>query len=159
MNINAKNEIEQLKAKIEKMKARIEMINEREANAGFPRINDIYYFVSSTGNISRDLWENDNIDRCRASIGNVFRTKEEVEFAIERLKVLAEMRKYAFNPDWMNDEQLKYAISLDVFDNDIFEYRACRTNYGGLHFESTKQARECVYVIGSERLMKYYFCV
>lgn len=100
----------------------------------------------------------------RRSIGNCFRTKEEAEFAVERLKVLAEMRRYAkgFKPDWSSVSEKKYYLfsrreSSDCRDRHVFVSDCSVINYGCIHFASKKDAQACIDGIGEERLLKYYF--
>lgn len=100
----------------------------------------------------------------RRSIGNCFRTKEEAEFAVERLKVLAEMRKYAkgFKPDWSNTSEQKYLLYVRTDCAHpkrryvvVADYNTL--NHGLIYFASEKDARACLDGIGEERLLKYYF--
>lgn len=100
----------------------------------------------------------------RRSIGNCFRTKEEAEFAVERLKVLAEMRKYAkgFKPDWSNTYTQKYLLYVrtDCANSKrryvvVADYNTI--NHGIIYFASVKDAKACIDGIGEERLLKYYF--
>lgn len=98
----------------------------------------------------------------RRSIGNCFRTKEEAEFAVERLRVLAEMRRYAkgFKPDWITGESAKWCILASGRDRRrVFADHWCLSNYGTpVFFASEDDAKACIAALGEERLLKYYFC-
>ncbi len=54
---------------------------------------DGYYFINSYGQVMHEIWTNNPIDNKRYEIGNLFKTQEECEFAIEKLKVIAELKK------------------------------------------------------------------
>ena len=56
---------------------------------------DVYYFLTAYGYVMKTVWVNTNTDNEKLSIGNAFLTEEDAEFAKERLKVIAELKKYA----------------------------------------------------------------
>ena len=56
--------------------------------SSFPSAGDIYYYIKATGEVSRicwDTWDNHEIDNNRLAIGNVYKTKEEAESALDRV--------------------------------------------------------------------------
>ena len=59
------------------------------------KYGDKYFILTALGTIMPVIWHNDSSDHNRLSFGNVFLTEEEVEFTRERLKVIAELKKYA----------------------------------------------------------------
>lgn len=58
------------------------------------------------------------IDSSRFSIGNIFHTKEEAEFAIERLKVLEEVRQWADGSDF-GPNTPKFIIHYSFMSNKV----------------------------------------
>lgn len=60
-----------------------------------PAENEDYFFLEDGNNICSEKWEGSYIDYERFYIGNVFKTGDEVEFKIERLKVLTKLRRLA----------------------------------------------------------------
>lgn len=83
-------------------------IKEPEAKGRWkPTYRDEYYFIDTIGNVEPDDWDNWIGGKEGLVIGNAFRTKEEAEFARERLKIRAEMldlggREY-FKPNEINN--------------------------------------------------------
>ena len=51
-----------------------------------PQYNDDYYYITDDGLVRDAIWEEDEIDLMRLSIGNCFKTFEVAEFVIEMLK-------------------------------------------------------------------------
>lgn len=155
---NTMTEIEEIKAEIAKLQEKVERLEAEAAqNDEWPKVGDAYYSISDTGQIERYLWDGCENDIDTASIGNMFRTEEDAEFAVERLKVLAEMRKFAFEPDWDDESQVKYFMRLR---GGNIELNVIATlNFGIPVFESEERARACIEAIGEERLKKYWFGV
>jgi len=118
----------------------------------------IYNFGAVNGQYQ---WDNDAFDRGKLSIGNIFRTREDAEFMLERLKVLAELRRLAkgFVPDWGNKHQNKWL--LVCWDGSIVRADFTATcSYGApVYFQSREDAQAAIEAVGAERLKKYYFMV
>lgn len=51
-----------------------------------PKINEAYWFITGSNTIIRSLWEITPLDNKYFEIGNCFRTREEAEVAVERVK-------------------------------------------------------------------------
>lgn len=82
-----------------------------------PKMGDKYYYILQyglCGRVSHAPWENNDSDKLANEIGNVFRTEEEAEKALEWLKarkVLFEDAK-GFKPNWRNIDEPKYNVEL-----------------------------------------------
>ena len=119
--------------------------------------NDQYYYITGEGEIMIDSSEWFDELCVRLDIGNYFKTREEVEFQLERLKVLAELREYEV-PCKIFETYHIYAvpsedrIAISVWNTPNIDYRE-------IHFESREKAKEAINKIGLERLLKYYFKV
>ena len=152
-------EVAEMKKELSDMRDRLDQLNVKENE--WPKFGDKYWSIDTFGNVNQFTCSYEGIydNRCK-SFGNVFRTKEDAEFAFERLKVLAEMRKFTFDPDWKDRNQPKWTIYY-THDNDAIKYAARhRCNLGiGIYFESEERAAACVTAIGKDRLKKYFFCV
>src|SRR5699024_6155970 len=101
------------------------------------------------------FWKSEQLDLNRYRIGNMFKTEKEAEFAVEKLKVEAELRKYSrpfkygdwnFEMLWNNHEN---NIELD------------RSGYvvrqSVIYFESGEIAEKAIESVGEERIKKYIF--
>ena len=106
------------------------------------------------------------IDYCRFNIGNCFKTKEEAEHILEKLKVIHELQKFAYENneeeiDWKNFNQCKYKIFYDAEDGDLYvDYSVqCESEPFNIYFTSFKVAKKAIEAVGEDRIKKYYFNV
>lgn len=124
------------------------------------KIGDQYFLIDSDGCINCTTYENDNFDVNRMKIGNFFRTKGQAEFAVERLKVLAEMRVFAepFNTKF-NNVKVHYYIYYDNVNKKLEIDNVRSIHCGELYFESYEIAKECIDIVGADRIKKFYIGV
>ena len=124
------------------------------------KIGDQYFFIDSDGYINCTTYENDNFDINRMKIGNFFRTKGQAEFVVERLKVLEEMRVFAepFNTKF-NNVKGHYYIYYDSVNRKLAVDNVRSIRCGELYFESQEKAKECINVVGEDRIKKFYIGV
>lgn len=153
--MNIQERIEALETEFaEKLKA---LKAETQQEQEFPKRGDKYWFVDSDTEVIASKWFCDVWDQGRLSIGNIFRTKEQAEFAAEKLKVEAELRKFSrpFECGAFN-----CCISLDT-DEDCFYVDSSRyfQSQGTIHFESKVKAQQAIESVGEERIKKYIFGV
>lgn len=62
----------------------------------WPQEEDLYWLIATSGEATSDVWEGDKTDLGRAGVSNVFRTKEEAEKAVEKLKALKRLKDEGF---------------------------------------------------------------
>ena len=119
---------------------------------------DNYWYVDGRGDIYNKQWEYDLFDGSLFEIGNVFKTKEEAEFAVEKLKVIKELKQLARPFKYGKDNHL---IHYDYYAMkfEIFECITSQGAYGDYYFNSYDEAKEAVDKIGAERIKKYLFGV
>lgn len=129
-----------------------------------PDRNERYYTISNDGTLINLLCTNDNTDERTFTIGNCYQTKEEAEFALEKQKVITELKRFALENnecelDWNDNEKSKYFIVYNYFRNEIQIESLCYTKYGinNIYFSSMKVAKKAIEKIGEDRLKKYYF--
>lgn len=123
---------------------------------------DVYYFLTSYGYVMKTVWVNTDADNEKLSIGNAFLTEEDAEFAKERLKVIAELKKYAkefSDEEWRNGNTAKYLFYRSLPDNRIYITSTYSAHYPCLYFESMEKAKQAFNAVGEERIKKYYFGV
>ena len=151
--MNIQEKIEALETEFnEKIKAlKAEVQREEE----FPKDGDVYWLINTTGETYWVQWRGTEIDNKRLSFENAFKTKEEAEFAVEKLKVEAELRKF----------------SRPASEGSAYIYRLADTNQIGLgvkfysqsqgtiYFESAEKAQQAIESVGIERIKKYIFGV
>lgn len=125
----------------------------------WPQDGDGYYFINSVGVIADGFFYTtfNPYGKNRLDIGNCFKTKEEAEFELERLKVLAEMKKFAEpeNRDWDGNIE-HWCIYYECVIDSIKFLCKMECKYDGIYFESAEKAQECVKAVGKDRIKKYY---
>lgn len=141
------NRIEQLEKELEELK-KIEKENR-------PTIGDEYWFVNTVGGTSLAEWKHDDFDKDVYEIGNTYRTKEEAEFVVEKIRTETELRK--FSRPFERGESNYYILS-DVHENDLtissVGFYRCQ---GTIYFESEEKAEEAIRMVGEKRIEKYIF--
>lgn len=152
--------LKELEQKNKEMENEIKMLKQEKIEDDLPepphqrsklKHGDEYYFIENEGETYFCKWDNTEWDWGRLAIGNVFRTIDAAEFAVERLKVLAEMREWAGN--WNNAVALTYSKLSNKVEVEIANY----TISGEIRFASFADAKNCIKAVGEDRIKKYYF--
>lgn len=122
---------------------------------------DKNYWIINGFRVVNSSWDNDNVDYRRYEIGNCFKTEKEAKFALEKLKVEAELRRFAEENnecefDWEDKKQEKWFMyyNCDMKKIDIIYNTVLKTHC--IYFSSKKIAKQAIDYIGEERLKKYY---
>lgn len=126
------------------------------------KYGDSYFSLTALGTIMPAIWHNVGSDWNRERIGNVFLTEEDAKFASERLKVIAELKKYAkefSDEEWLNQSIVKHYIIFDYEDHAINIGYVCFTKVSDIYFESEEKAQEATKAVGEDRIKKYYLGV
>ncbi|OYQ68287.1 hypothetical protein [Aerococcus sp. 1KP-2016] len=149
--MNLQEELKALKQRI----AELEELSKKEQE--FPQKYDDCWYIDDDAEVLSMKWYNSEYDQGRLSIGNVFRTEEQAEFAVEKLKVEAELRKYS-RP--FENGKFNYYIFFYTDNNyiEVVYKNVCRSQ-GGIYFESEEKAQQAISTVGEERIKKYIFGV
>ena len=136
--------------------------NEPKSKVWKPEYGKEYSFIGNNGEIIRDCHSNHQLDRDRYSIGNCFKTEDEAKFALEKLKVITELKRFAIEHnegeiDWNSKIQNIYCLYYREHRGDIEADYFCSRLWDGVFFTSKKIAEQAIKEIGEERLKKYYF--
>ena len=147
--MNLQEELKALKERI----AELEELAKEEQE--FPQDGDGYWYIDDYGYILSEKWDGLDFEEFRLEIGNVFKTKEQAEFAAEKLKVEAELRK--FSRPFEKGEYNSYIFFY--IDGDYLEvgYKVSTPSQGAIYFESEEKARKVIEAVGEERIKKYIF--
>ena len=131
-----------------------------------PKEKEKYFYIEDCMGVSDDRNVQAPIDYCRFNIGNFFKTKIEAEHILEKLKVIHELQKFAYENnegeiDWKNFNQCKYYLVYDTKDEDLYvDYTVyCESEPFNIYFTSFDIARKAIKTIGEDRIKKYYFNV
>lgn len=161
ITVNMKNLSEEEREQLMKL---IQKSNGSKRNLWKPNYGRKYFYINDCGAIINSKWYDDVIDTYRYEIGNCFKTKEETEFALEKVKVETELRRFAeenneHEIDWTDEDQEKWFIfyNCDTKNIDTRYDDTLRTHY--IYFSSKEIAKQAIKHIGKERLKKYYFGV
>lgn len=128
-----------------------------EEEISFPMEGDKYYFINGS-EVCESYWYDDEIDRDRLPLGNCFKTLEEAEFEVERLKVLNEMKKFEEPKDYkwngVNNHYYIYGVLIKANTIKVGYVWTCKTN--DIYFKSEEDAEACIEAVGKDRIKKYY---
>ena len=158
ISVNLENLSEEEREQLMKI---IKKSNGSKRNIWKPEYDEWYFYVSGYGIVGSNVWINAYIDNGYYEIGNCFKTEEEADFALEKLKVEAELRRFAeenneYEIDWKDDDQEKWFMyyNCDMKKIDIIYNTVLKTHC--IYFSSKKIAKQAIDYIGEERLKKYY---
>lgn len=117
-----------------------------------------YSYINTISNIYYDTWNGDAWDLRVRENGNVFLTKEEAEFEVERRKCEAIMLKYGRRTFKYNKDNYLLRINnndekVEVGLLSIYQFQ------GSIYFDTEELAQTAMNEIGEERLKKYIFRV
>ena len=134
-----------------------------------PKKDEKYYFITAYEYdvcVMDDMNDEVIVDDNRINMGNCFKTEEEAEHMVEKLKVIHELQKFAYENnekeiDWNDIKQYKCFLIYDTDDKKIcVDYRTYVKNEPfNIYFTSFNLARQAIETIGKDRIKKYYFDV
>lgn len=119
---------------------------------------DEYWHINTISNIYYDTWNGDAWDLRVRENGNLFLTKEEAEFELERRKCEAIMLKYGRR----TFKYGKHNYFIVIFDKRMIIESAFNLHIyyqGTIYFDTEELAQKAINEIGKERLKKYIFRV
>lgn len=116
------------------------------------------YWCILGGKVCEDMWIDGEEDEKRLSIGNAFHTKEEAEFALEKLKVIHELKQFTEPKNSVWDFKECHCIIYYNCDRKEIGYNCSIINkYFDITFAAGEMARKAVEAVGEDRIKKYYF--
>jgi len=127
-----------------------------------PKKDERCWYVNVGGTAHHfDFAENHAHRKNMIAIGNCFRTREEAEFAVEKLKVIAELRRFAEEHnepiDWKNIHEAKHYLIYYCSGDEVTSDFWGDVRYPSMSFSSREIAQSAIDTIGVDRLKKYYF--
>lgn len=137
----------------------------KESRVWKPKKIDQYYYINDFTDVCTDTWQEAGADYKRFEIGNVYKTREEACFALERAKVKAELKRYALehnDPEkeaWdLKNRHFGLTLKHDTKDIGQTDLRIFQDE-SATCFTSAPIARDAIEVVGRERILKYIFGV
>jgi hypothetical protein len=129
-----------------------------------PREGELYFYINSNGEIEYRYYKNRNINDKRriCNIGNYFKTEEEEDHTMEKLKVIRELQDLSnikLNmSDYVKNNRIYY-IAYDFTQNRIvplFDNISKNIPFN-VYFSTKEDCEKAITKIGKERLERYYF--
>lgn len=117
-----------------------------------------YSYINTISNIYYDTWNGDAWDLRVRENGNIFLTKEEAEFELERRKCEAIMLKYGRR----TFKYGKHNYFIVIFDKKMIIEKSFNLHIyyqGTIYFDTEELTQKAIDEIGEERLKKYVFRV
>lgn len=114
-----------------------------------PNKNEKFCYIGGDGDIYHTVNVNLTADDCIFSIGNYFKTDEEAEHMVEKLKVIKELQDFAIENrdeeiDWVDNEQDKWEISYKDSNVEPICNNYYRAQAFNIYFASKEIAQEAI---------------
>lgn len=137
---------------------------EKKTKVWKPNEGDTYYCVNYFGQVNDNIYI-PTVGSESYRLGNCFKTREEAEFAIERQKLITEIKRYIAENDpeevdLHNVYKAKYSIIYNYITEDFSTI--CSTGYAignCIYFSDKFNWRKMISDIGKDRIKKYLFGV
>lgn len=137
----------------------------KESKRWKPNDGDYYFYITGGGDIASTCWSMYcYIDADHFAMNNCFKTKEEAEFAAEKIKVYIELKNFADENndpiEWQQPNIKNYYIYLSHNDNTLYvsDHWTCQ-DLGQIYFSSEDLAEQAIETVGEDRIRKYLFGV
>lgn len=156
------NNLEQLKQELAEIEKKIEELEKQTSGARWKaQKNKRYYYIDSCGDIEED-YDNCYVDTIRYYLGNYFKTEEEAEKAIEKIKIYTQLKDLALRLNngekinWSDSTQHKWGIVLDNFKNILRCYAYIGQEVGQIYCLDENFLEVAKEEIGEENLRKLF---
>lgn len=131
-----------------------------------PKFDETYWSIRPWTGAVRTCYNDHKVDGFAVSMGLCFQTEEQADFIVEKLKVIHELEKFAYENneeeiDWNDTNQEKLYLTMNYRDKciDVFYTYEWIYSPSNIYFTSKKIAKEAIEIIGVDRIKKYYFGV
>lgn len=124
-----------------------------------PNWGENYFRIGAFDDITSLKWENDVFDNKHYNARDIYKTREEAEFELERRKIMIELQNYAddHNGEIAHPSDAFWLV-LDEDDMSItVEDESFLPPVGTVLFSDTETAYDAIEAIGEDRILKYMF--
>lgn len=140
---------------------------EKKSKIWKPNEDDIYYYINSFGAVIQTMYSSQNAsNNIHYKLGNYFKTREKAEFALEKQKLINEIKRYIAENDpreldWDDPKQFKFSIYYNLCANKIYTTANCQfCRYPEeIYFSNEFDWKKMIEDIGEDRIKKYLFGV
>ena len=120
---------------------------------------DTYYSIYGNGNVSSEKkWFDDEYENNYREIGNVFLTREEAEFEVERRRIETKMLRLGGRRKFNRGKDNYFIMYTRIEAFGYVNYQSMHEQ-GVIYFDSELDAINAVKTIGKDRIKKYIFGV
>lgn len=139
-----------------------EVVKETKSKVWKPNIGENYFFITSSLEVNKFTNEGDMVGESIISSYNCFKTEEEAQHMIEKLKVIRELQDLSnIKPnmsDYVKNNRIYY-IAYDFTQNRIVPLfdNISRNIPFNVYFSTKEDCEKAITKIGKERLERYYF--
>ena len=138
---------------------------EKKSKVWKPNEGNNYYCISYYGQVNDNVYIS-TVGSEHYKLGNCFKTREEAEFALEKQKLITEIKRYIAENDhreldWDDPKQFKFSIYYNLCANKIHTTANCQfCRYPEeIYFSNEFDWRKMIEDIGEDRIKKYLFGV
>lgn len=158
-----KQELEETKNKCTEIEKKIEELEKQESEVRWrAKENEIYCYFNDFGKIhvTGDAYYETDTDRY--NLGNYFKTGEDAEKAVEKIKIYTQLKDLALRLNngekinWSDSTQHKWGIVLDNFKNILRCYAYIGQEVGQIYCLDKNFLKEAKQEIGEENLRKLF---
>ena len=107
----------------DKIKEVLDFLGYKEDCKFIPKNGEYYWLISMLGEFKCLRWLGGRFDNYQLSLGNIYRTREDAEQALDfqtrKAKLIKEIENSSDVIDWGDEDQYKYYIWLDVRFNAL----------------------------------------
>lgn len=125
-----------------------------------PKEGETYYFMWGTDKADTGVFSATEKDLMRLAVGNYFKTAEERDAAVEYLKVVTELKAFAYDNNepinWDDHQERKYKLCWNRETEKVDSTWSRRKITDGIYFSSHEVAMAAVEAVGEDRIKKYY---
>lgn len=122
---------------------------------------DKLYYIELDGNVLNRDYYGDSVDINSFMLGNVFKTREEAEFEIERRKIEAKLLSLGGTRDGReNITEMNYVLYCTPQGKlDIGMVYGKFLHQGNIYFKDRNILKNVIKIIGEKRIKKYLFYI
>ena len=114
----------------------------------FPKYSH-YYFISAGGTIEKSLGNNNLVE---LSDNTTSKKQAEKLLAINKLMNVAKYLNDGWQPDWSNDNEMKYYIWYSVLFSELRIDVVMSTPSNNIYFKSEELAKQAIEILGEETI-------
>lgn len=151
MNEEISKLIEEFEARLKSLKDEYE---EDKAECEFGK-GDFCWVISESGSLTGSAWRGDEYNEDCYEQGNVFKTREEALFEVEKRKVLHELKQ--LGREFILDHDNWFFYLKGNQEIDCTAYQNIQFLHGSLYFDTEGELWKAIYTVGLQRIKKYLF--